>query len=299
MPTAPQIERPARRLGHPILRLLRPRQWVKNLFVAGPWIFAPAVHTWSGLTLTAAAIALFCATASAVYIINDLIDAPLDRQHPEKRRTRPLAAGEVSPATARTMAALLAGVALAGGFALNTRVGAVVAGYMALNLAYSLDLKHRPIVDLISISTGFVLRLIAGAQAIGVPISTWAVLCVGTLSLYLAANKRLQEMISHPGGETRGVLAVYTVPLLRKYVDLASNLTLLAYALFALTARPALAWSLPLVVVGIMRYAFLVERTDQGESPTDVVWSDGPLAALIVVWAGLCFYLVAHGGIDV
>lgn len=272
----------------PLLQLLRPKQWIKNLFVLAPLLFAAEFTHWAPIGRSLLTLGLFCVASSATYVFNDLRDIDSDRQHPTKRRKRPLAAGLITPATARGVLALL-WLLVAGGVWLLPAAGAVVVGYLVLNLAYSLRLKHVPVVDLFCIAAGFVLRVFAGAQAIGVPVSSWMFITTLCLALYLAAVKRRQEMQAN-GAVTRSVLQHYTLPLLEQYALVAGVGAMVFYALFASTVRPGLVGTVPVVMFGLFRYWFIVHGRGGGESPTDVLWSDWPLAATVLIWAAICVY---------
>ncbi len=156
-------------------RLLRPRQWVKNGFVLAPLIFSGLVFDSRAVAAAALAFLLFCVAASAGYVINDMVDARADALHPVKSRTRPLASGALSMSDARIVLAMLV-VPLVAAFAWSVETAAVAAGYLALNIAYSLRLKRVPVVDIFVLAAGFVLRVYAGAAAIAVPVSSWTLI---------------------------------------------------------------------------------------------------------------------------
>lgn len=283
----------AARMRWPLVKLLRPRQWIKNAFVLAPLVFAAEFLNAPALLHAALAVAFFCVASSATYILNDLRDIEKDRAHPKKRLSRPLAAGVVSPATAKGVLAGLYGV-LALGFFWSPLAMAGIAAYMALNVAYSFKLKHVPVVDLFCIATGFVIRIWVGAAAIQVPLSHWMAVTTLALALYLATIKRRQEL-SSSGASGRLVLESYNVELLDRYAQMAAMGALMFYSLFTMTVRPALAITVPVVLFGIFRYWYLVERHSAGESPTDVVWADWPLAATLLVWGALSLYTLWPG----
>lgn len=274
-----------------LLQLLRPRQWVKNAFVLAPLVFAAAFTAGPAVAAALAATALFCVASSATYVLNDLRDAPADRLHPTKRHSRPIAAGTVSPTQAKALAAALYATLALGALGLPPAAAAGLAAYVAINVAYTLRLKAVPVVDLFCIAAGFVLRVWVGAAAIGVPLSSWMATTTLCLALYLAAIKRRQELAG-TAAATRAVLSQYTPALLDRYAQMAGMGAMVFYALFTMTVRPALGATVPVVLFGLFRYAYLVERYEVGESPTDVLWADGPLAATIAVWGGLSLYLL-------
>ena len=176
-----------------VFALLRPREWSKNVFVLAPLVFAGAFRHTVALEHAAFAFALFCIAASAVYIVNDLHDIAEDRAHPVKRWKRPLAAGELSPRAALVLLAGLYAV-LAVGCWWMPKAGAIVIGYVLLNIAHTWLLKLQPVIDIFSIAIGFMLRVYAGAEAIAVPVSSWMFVTTLCLALYLASIKRRQEL---------------------------------------------------------------------------------------------------------
>lgn len=265
-----------------MLALMRPRQWVKNIFVFAPLIFAGEFLKLGSIEKVALAALIFCVASSATYILNDLSDIERDRRHPKKSQTRPLASGLVSVPQALTLLLALYAVLLAAWFVMPA-VLYVVLGYLLLNLAYTFVLKHQPVIDIFTIAIGFVLRVYAGAMALSVPVSSWMFVTTLCLALYLAAVKRGQELASN-GSESREVLQHYTPALLDRYAEMAATGALLFYSLFVMTARPALVMTIPLVLYGLYRYWFIVESKDGGESPTDALLGDWQLLLTVAVW---------------
>lgn len=265
-----------------LLTLMRPRQWVKNAFVFAPLIFAGEFLKLQSIEKVALAALIFCVASSATYILNDLSDIERDRRHPKKSQTRPLASGLISVPQAITLLLVLYAVLLATWFVMPA-VLYVVLGYLLLNLAYTLVLKHQPVIDIFTIAIGFVLRVYAGAMALSVPVSSWMFVTTLCLALYLAAVKRGQELASN-GSESREVLQHYTPTLLNRYAEMAATGALLFYSLFVITTRPALVMTIPLVLYGLYRYWFIVESKDGGESPTDALLSDWQLLLTVAIW---------------
>jgi len=266
-----------------LLTLMRPRQWVKNAFVFAPLIFAGEFLKLQSIEKVALAALIFCVASSATYILNDLSDIERDRRHPKKSQTRPLASGLISVPQAITLLLVLYAVLLATWFDMPA-VLYVVLGYLLLNLAYTLVLKHQPVIDIFTIAIGFVLRVYAGAMALSVPVSSWMFVTTLCLALYLAAVKRGQELASN-GSESREVLQHYTPALLNRYAEMAATGALLFYSLFVITTRPALVMTIPLVLYGLYRYWFIVESKDGGESPTDALLGDWQLLLTVAIWA--------------
>jgi decaprenyl-phosphate phosphoribosyltransferase len=261
---------------------------VKNAFVLAPLIFSGSFRQPAMIVQALLATALFCVASSATYVFNDLIDREADARHPVKSRTRPLAAGDISPTAAIALFGLLLSIVLAG-LAWSPPTTAVVAFYICLNLAYSLKLKHVPVVDIFVLAAGFVLRVYAGAVALDVPLSSWMMVTTLSLALYLATIKRRDELVSS-GGSARSVLNQYSVRLLDRYAEMAALSAVVFYGLFVVTIQPKLNVTLPLVLFGLFRYWYVVENGGQGESPTDAVWSDWPLMLTVVAWAAVCVW---------
>jgi 4-hydroxybenzoate polyprenyltransferase len=248
-----------------LIKLMRPKQWVKNGFVFAPLLFTGELLNSNAVLQTVLATLFFCIASSATYIVNDLHDIELDRRHPKKSKSRPLASGIVTPRAAIVLLALLYFVLLMG-FYLMPKVLLVIAAYLVLNLAYTFFLKHQPVIDIFTIAIGFVLRVIAGSMALGVDASAW--MCVTTLclALYLAAIKRRQEL-ANSGAEGRTVLRSYTVKLVDRYAEMSATGALLFYSMFVMSTRPALVITIPLVLYGLFRYWYVVESLDGVNRP--------------------------------
>ena len=273
-----------------LIRLMRPKQWVKNGFVLTPLMFSGAFLNAGAVGHALLAMLLFCAAASATYIINDMHDIEYDRRHPQKSKTRPLAAGVVSIPAALILLACLYAVLVWGGF-VAPKVVAVIVAYLVLNLAYTFVLKYLPVVDIFTIAIGFVLRVYAGAMALDVPLSSWMFITTLCLALYLAAVKRRQE-IGQCGTEGRKVLEKYSVALVGRYAEMSATGALLFYSMFVMSAKPGLVITIPLVLFGLFRYWFLVEAMDGGESPTDALLADWQLFLTVVLWVAVCGYVL-------
>jgi 4-hydroxybenzoate polyprenyltransferase len=271
-----------------LLRLIRPKQWVKNGFVLAPLIFTGAFTNSQSVYLALTATFLFCIGSSATYIVNDLKDIERDRRHPKKSKTRPLASGLVSPYSAIFLLMILYAILLCGWW-IEPRVIFVIAGYLALNLAYTFVLKHQPVIDIFSIAIGFVLRVFAGAVALDVPVSGWMFVTTLCLALYLAAVKRGQEL-SQSGTEGRQVLKKYSKPLVDRYAEMSATCALVFYSMFVMSSRPQLVITVPVVLFGLFRYWYVVDVLDGGESPTDALLSDWPLLLTVIGWIGACLW---------
>ncbi|KVP28854.1 phosphoribose diphosphate--decaprenyl-phosphate phosphoribosyltransferase [Burkholderia ubonensis] len=269
-----------------LIRLARPKQWVKNGFVLAPLVFTSKFMDAESVQQSLLAVFLFCVASSATYVVNDIRDVDRDRLHPKKRKSRPIAAGIVPIPVALVFLVALYGV-LAWGWLIAPKVSIVIAGYLALNFAYSFVLKHEPVIDIFTIAIGFVLRVYAGAVALDVPVSSWMFITTLCLALYLAAVKRRQELKAS-GVEGRKVLTKYSASLVDRYAEMAATGALLFYSMFVMTARPELVITEPLVLFGLFRYWFVVEILDGGESPTDALLADWQLSLTVVLWGVVC-----------
>lgn len=272
----------------PHLKLMRPKQWVKNVFVFLPLVFTGLFTDPSAVVQVLFAFVMFCLASSATYILNDWQDIEADRLHPTKQHSRPLASGQVSIKSAKFMLAGLYSILLVLA-AFQPMVALVISGYVVLNLAYSFYLKHQPILDIFTIALGFVLRVYAGSVAIDVPVSGWMFITTLCLALYLGAIKRRQELLTS-GPNTRGVLKEYSIELIDRYAEMSAIGALMFYSLFVMSEKPELVYSIPLVLYGLFRYWYLVDRHQDGESPTDVLYKDGQLVLTILIWGSLCLY---------
>lgn len=273
-----------------MITLLRPRQWVKNGFVLAPLMFAGKFTDPYAIMQALLAAAIFCAAASAAYVLNDIRDIDNDRRHPTKSTKRPLAAGRIDLGEARLILALLWGI-VAAGTLIAPAVGAVAIAYLLLNVAYSLALKHVPVVDIFVVATGFVLRVYAGALAINAPLSGWMFITTLCLALYLAAIKRRQELLAHGDG-SRAVLGKYTPALVERYAEISATGALVFYSLYVMSANPKLVATVPLVIYGLFRYWYIVDTRQGGESPTDELLSDPQLIGVVAIWAGVTAWVM-------
>jgi 4-hydroxybenzoate polyprenyltransferase len=279
-----------------ILRLvvisLRPEQWPKNLLLFAGLIFGGRLLEIHAVLSAAAAFAIFCALSGAVYLFNDVWDQDADRRHPLKQK-RPIAAGTLPPRTALSVAAVLGTAAVGAACLIGVPLGAVAAGYGLLLLLYSVALKHVVIIDVLTIAGGFVLRAVAGAVVVEVPIGTWLLTCTTFLALFLALSKRRHELIllGEDAIDHRRILDEYSPYLLDQMSSVVTASTLIAYATFAISADTAqrlgterLDLTIPFVLYGIFRYLYLVHQRREGGSPAALLATDSPLLACVVLW---------------
>jgi decaprenyl-phosphate phosphoribosyltransferase len=276
-----------------LIKLMRPKQWVKNGFVLAPLVFAGAFLDAGAVRHALLAVLLFSVASSATYIVNDIHDIERDRRHPKKSKTRPLAAGIVSVPAAMGLLVCLYAVLVWGWFVVP-KVVMVIAAYLVLNVAYTFVLKHQPVVDIFTIAIGFVLRVYAGAMALAVPVSSWMFITTLCLALYLAAVKRRQEL-SQSGTDGRKVLEKYSVSLVDRYAEMSATGALLFYSMFVMSTKPELVITIPLVLFGLFRYWFVVEALDGGESPTDALLADWQLLLAVVLWVVACGWALWPG----
>lgn len=275
-----------------LLTSLRPAQWTKNLLVFAGLLFGRRLFEPVAVGRAAAAFAIFCVLSGVVYLINDVADRESDRRHPLKAR-RPVASGALPIPVAIGWAVALGGLGLACAFALGARFFAVAIAYLALLVFYSWPLKHIVIIDVLTISVGFVLRAVAGAVVVNVDISHWLLLCTILLALFISLAKRRHELVLLAGGATshRPILTEYSPYLLDQMIGVVTASTLMAYVLYTISAETQqkfgtqwLGLTIPFPLYGIFRYLYLVHRREGGGSPADLLLTDRPLLLCVACW---------------
>jgi decaprenyl-phosphate phosphoribosyltransferase len=284
-----------------LIRLARPKQWIKNVLVVAAPGAAGVLGEPKALFDTAIAFVCFCLAASGTYYLNDAVDAEADRLHPTKR-LRPVAAGEVSVHTATIGGIVLIVASLALSFAARWQLVLVVGGYLVLQVLYSLWLKHEAVLDLACVAAGFVLRTIAGGVAVGVAISPWFLIVAGAASLFMVTGKRSAELIElgDSAAGHRRALGMYSRAFLGYVRAVASTVTVMAYCLWVVEKSATIGnevWfelSIVPFVLAILRYALLLEQ-GQGGAPEELVLSDGVLLVMGALWA-IFFAIAVHGG---
>jgi len=300
MPTDESSVRQARSTSVPaLIRVLRPRQWPKNLLVFAAAIFANQLLVASSASLAALAFVAFCLGSSSVYVINDLMDVEVDRHHPVKR-SRPIAAGEIGKATAIWLAVALTLGSLGIAMAINVPFAITIAVYIALVHFYSIVGKHIVILDVMLVATGFVLRAVGGALAIQVPSSDWFVLCTFFAALFLALSKRRAEMTSRDGDSMwhRAVIGEYSETALAAYTTTAMAATAITYSLYAIESAemfPLLPLTVPFVLFAVFRYHHLVEMAGLGEQPEDVFQRDRTFQVCVIAFLALSMAAIYLG----
>jgi 4-hydroxybenzoate polyprenyltransferase len=275
-----------------IVLSMRPRQWTKNLAIFVALVFSRGLRNGGMVTAALTAFSLFCLLTGAVYILNDLIDIESDKNHPVKAN-RPIASGAVPAKSAWIAFAALTLVAIGGSFWVSVGFGAIASGYCVLQLAYTLALKHVVIVDVFCIAAGFFLRVIAGACAVNVSVSSWLLVCTFFMSLFLALGKRRHEIVllEDNGSDHRKVLAQYDVLLLDQMMSVVTASSVVAYSVYTLAPETVekfgttnLKYTIPFVLYGIYRYLYLVYHRKQGGSPESIVLQDMPLVVDISLY---------------
>jgi 4-hydroxybenzoate polyprenyltransferase len=274
-----------------LLKTMRPRQWTKNGFVFFALVFDKQLFQLPALLHTLTGFALFCLISSAVYIFNDLADLEADRQHPEKKK-RPLPSGQLSQGVAWTAGILLVALTLPLGWLLSPFFAGVLAFYFLINLAYSRWLKHIPILDVMIVAAGFVLRVHAGTTLIVVErFSPWLYVVTTLGALYLGFGKRRAELalLAQGAGSHRKVLEGYTLPLLDQYITIVSAATILAYSLYTfsapnLPANHTMMLTIPFMAYIIFRYLYIINVTHDAGAPEEVLLSDRPMQIAILLF---------------
>ncbi len=288
---------PGRSTMQAALVSIRPKEWIKNILVFAGLLFGHKFGDTGAVATAVLTFIAFCAISSAGYLINDINDVEFDRAHPSKQN-RPIAAGQLSVRTATAMAIALTVGALALAFAaVNWKVGLMVAGYGAAQLAYSFGLKQIVIVDVMTIAGLFILRVAAGAQAVDAHASEWLILCTGMLACFLGFTKRRQEAVSelHQGTESRPVLEHYSLPFLDQMVAMVTAGTVLTYSIYTVNSPQIgneMMWTIPPVVYGLFRYLYLIYDRSDDRSTASIVSEDKGIIAAGASFAITAFLLL-------
>jgi 4-hydroxybenzoate polyprenyltransferase len=277
---------------------LRPQEWVKNLLVFAGLLFSAKFRDFDAVVNATITFAGFCAVASAGYLLNDVHDAELDRQHPKKRR-RPIAARELGVKTALVMASALVVAGIAGtAIAVDLEVGALVLAYLLGTTLYSYVLKTEVILDVMTIAGLFVLRVLAGTVAVGADASAYLLLCTGMVALFLGFTKRRQEATSelHAGTETRPVLEHYSIPFLDQMVAMVTAGSVMSYSIYAINSPligSKMLATVPPVIYGIFRYLYLIYDRKDSRSTDEILLEDYGMVGAGVTWAATALILLA------
>lgn len=273
---------------------MRPIQWSKNGFVFAGLLFDQQLTKPEPLARVLVTFVLLCLAASAIYLVNDLVDIERDRLHPRKRQ-RPLPSGQVPQSWAIAAAVVLPAIALLGSLLLTWKLTAVLLAYLALHLAYSFFLKNVVLLDVFAIAAGFILRVVAGIVVIHVArFSPWLYVCAGLLALFLAIGKRRQELLllAENAGDVRATYKDYNMPLLDDMLRMVTTGSVLTYMLYTIEAPTIrtnghnMMLTIPFVIYGIFRYLYLIHVRGEGSAPDELLFEDVPLLATVVLWIG-------------
>jgi 4-hydroxybenzoate polyprenyltransferase len=287
-----------------LFKAARPKQWIKNGLILAPLFFSGNIVSLDKVVSALLAALAFCLASSAIYLVNDSIDRPSDRLHPLKCQ-RPIAAGSLSIAVAGRSASVLAGVAFLIAYWINLETGSLILLYALTSLIYCLILKRIVFLDVITLSLGFVLRAMTGASAISVTVSPWLFACTFCLAIFLALCKRLYEFknLGENAAVHRDVLATYSLASLTWGIRLTAGLTLLSYAGYTFfpiytSANLATVWlplTWPFVLLGLLRYDWMVYHTDKAGTPTEALLTDWKLMTIVAAWILSLLFLFFKG----
>jgi len=282
-----------------LIRLLRPKQWVKNIFVCIGAFFGARLHDAQLVTAMALTVVAFSLISSSVYVLNDYLDRESDKQHPTKRN-RPLASGAVTPAQGSGVALACLGLSLTAAWVAEPRVLIVVLAYLAINAAYSLGLKHQAVIDVFCIASGFMLRILAGTWGIRITPSGWLLLTGMFITLFLGFAKRRAEWADALSGHRRRpVLKLYSRELLDTFLSITATGTVLSFGLYTLDPQTIalhhtdkLIFTLPFVLFGLFRYLFILHNDQKGENPSEDVFTDYQIILCALAFCGTTLWLL-------
>lgn len=283
-----------------ILKSMRPRQWTKNVFVLAPLVFDRQLTNWDALARSLGGMFLFCLISSCVYILNDIMDVESDRAHP-KKKNRPIASGALPIRVAWVLVGLLLAFTIPLSFWLSPAFGIVALVYFGINFAYSTWLKHIPLIDVLIIAACYVLRVAAGVVLITVQrFSPWLYIVTTLFALFIGFGKRRAELslLEGEAKSHRRVLDGYNIPLLDQLITIVSGTTVVAYSLYTFTApnvpsNHAMMLTIPFILYGIFRYLWLISVKNAGGAPEELVFTDRPLQATVLLW-GISVVLIFY-----
>lgn len=274
-----------------ILKTMRPRQWAKNVFIFAALVFDGQLSNPQSLLVTTIAFLLFCLASSLVYIVNDLVDIESDRQHPDKRN-RPLPSGQLTIKNAVIAAVVLFLLVFPAAFILSPAFGWIISSYFVLMVMYSLWLKHIPLIDVLVIAAGFVIRVTAGLVIIVTKrFSPWLFVATTFLALFIGLGKRRAEiqLLEAIAGTHRKVLDGYSLELLDQLLTIVLSTTLMTYCLYTFSAEitpgnHSMMLTIPFVIYGLFRYLYLIRIKNIGGAPEEIVLTDRPMQAAVGLW---------------
>lgn len=278
-----------------IVKLLRPKQWIKNLFVFGPIIFSNNLMNGELLKNNLLTFISFCFISSTVYILNDIVDRDRDKAHP-KKCNRPIASGKVNIPTALLIGLILSSVSLTIALSLNKFIAIIICLYILNNVLYSFKLKNIFLIDILSIALGFILRLVAGGISINVDLSKWIILCTLFLSLFLGFGKRRSEIITLGENASchRQNLSQYTEKLLDQFINISLTCTIMSYSIYCVLGSydGNFIWTTLFIIFGVLRYYYLMYSKDEGGNTAEIVLKDKQLYCCILCWGCACIVVL-------
>ena len=283
-----------------LLLSMRPKQWTKNVLLFGGIVFSRHLFEADSFVRALLGFFVFCVLSGFVYVLNDVTDVEKDKKHPEKQ-DRPIASGALAPAFALPASAVLAALALLVAFYLSPGFGLVSLLYVVIQVLYSYVLKNLVMLDILTISAGFVIRALAGAIVVNVEFSSWLIACTIFLSLFLAIAKRRHELVTLGDNAIahRFILQEYTPQLLDQMISIVTASTIMAYTLYTMSPETAkkfgtqyLYVTVPFVLYGLLRYLYLVYCREMGGSPAQILLEDTPLIIDILLWIACILILV-------
>jgi len=282
-----------------LIKALRPKQWAKNGLLLVAMVFAEQYDNIEAWTQVGLGVAMFCMLSSAGYLVNDLQDVEADRNHPKKKH-RPIASGAVPVPFAWAMVFILIAAGLAGSwFLLNVGFAITAAGYLVSTLSYTLWFKHAPVLDVMLIANGFLLRAVAGAEAIEAPSSPWFLVCIAFGALFIGLSKRLAEiqLLEQDAAAHRKVLEEYSVDMLNQFITVTVACSMLSYAMYTFGGGhdPSMMLTLPFFIYGVFRYLYLVEK-GKGGDPTSIFVGDKPLLICMALFVAVAIAVLQYGG---
>ena len=277
------------------IKIMRPKQWTKNLLIFAALLFSNNLLNVSLLKLSIYGFFLFCMFSGSVYAINDIVDIEKDRNHPNKCK-RPLPSGQISIRQALGFIITVFSLTVMASYRLNPLFAAIGIAYFILVTLYSFYLKNVVILDVMTIAMGFVLRAVAGTVLISVRISPWLLLCTILLSMFLALHKRKSEMelVTNGSKGSRKILEDYTPELINDMLHIVTSSTVMAYSLYTFTGTHSvyMMGTIPFVIYGIFRYQYIVHTKDMGENPELILLNDVPLIVNILLWVVSCVVIL-------
>jgi decaprenyl-phosphate phosphoribosyltransferase len=282
----------------PLIRLMRPHQWIKNFFVLAPLFFTPSALNSQSVLMAVAGFLCFCLISSSIYIVNDYADVEKDRLHPTKK-FRPLAAGLIGNKQALSLATILVITSVFCGLILNSQFAIIMIMYGLLNVGYSFSFKHIPIIDVFCIALGFVFRVEAGSCLINITPSVWILLCTGLLALFLGLSKRRDDVVHGLDDTHRKALQGYNLQFIDQAIGVSLTSVIICYIMYTTDSQvmarlgtDQLYTTIPFVMIGVFRYLQIVFVDQNSGSPTKIVLKDRMIQACVVAWAVLFAVLI-------